>query len=796
MDDDATTVSPTKKMTMIDWFRKWPPGALRSVALDVCLGVDLGKKEYPLLLNDVVNFSFLHECVEKISGSLLDELRRCTSPEKYSEMLGTFIKLLEEKRMEIAMNPRKFEMMAQLRLPDRCYSKLVGSEDLNSGGAPVQPKKLDLNFGKPGTYELPKRWKMLSTLCSMMNPSQKVTGKSCLPFCGNQEAKGTETTIDEFEENTREWTDDLLETFSTSKKLVKEMPPQKNLLVGVGTTGLDALREGCERKDLHPIFDEVDQVMVAEKVLAQKEEELTGARAMVDVAQEDLKRAVDALNCVHLPKLSRKDLVELKSLSNPPKSVKRTMEAVCLLLGINMKTKGKKPADNWSVARKLLSDPSKLLDRLRALDGDNIKEGTIQRVAVYLQSENFTVESVRRASRACTGIYEWVRAIYSHHQAALQVPLKHAALNAAEEKVANTRIEVTRAQAMMEDLQVFIQLEAKVQKEVELAKQPMSASHVENSMMSEVVDIAIASQSTVSRCGLVHEPTFLGMDPLMTFRLEGQLDFDLPKVVVLMEGMKKVQGFFIENGMIVPKARQCPLMIDHGGQTTEWIGTSNSASDTNQVIEDHGNMNPCNPDLKFAMTTKLRNPQYPKAIVKENCTAPTFHSSNPVVDGVVDVATVVEPNEEPSKSLFNPDARQLSSTPTFHVCTSSNSGILPTPSPKNGPNSSTQSIGRPLESQQIWVVKSDPFGTRRAQKKPPSRLRNQIVDEEKNPVEKNDVTLHKDEWTDRDYVGEYCDLDSKIFEDEFIFQENVHRATVIRCFYFALEEYLSQKGHL
>ncbi|GMH37902.1 hypothetical protein BSKO_05786 [Bryopsis sp. KO-2023] len=559
MDDEALTVSPTK-MTMIDWFREWPSGALRSVALDICAGVDLGKKEYPLLLNDVVNFSFVHECVEKISGRFLNVLSRCTSPAKYSDMLGTFIKLLEEKSMEIAASPRKFEGIAQI-------SMLVGSGDLNSGGAPAQQKKLDLNLGKPGTYELPNKRKILSRLCAMMGPSQKFTGKSCLHSCGNQEAKGTETTIDEFKENTQEWIDDILETLSTPNKLVKEMPPQENLLVGVGRrsqqspTGLDALREVCEREDLQPVFDEVDQVMVAEKIIAQKEKELTGARAMVDVAQEDLKRAVDALNCVHFPKLSRKDLVELKSLSNPPKTVKRTMEAVMVLLGINFnfKTKGKKPDDSWSVARKLLSDPSKLLDRLRALDRDSIKGSTIRRVAVYIQGEDVTAESVRRASRACTGIWMWVRAIYSYHHSALQVPPKRAALNAADEKVAKTMVEVRKAQAMMEDLQVFIQLEAKVQEEIELAKQPMSASHVENSMMSEVEDIAV----------------------------------------------------------VVPKTRQWPLIIDQRGQATKCIGNSNSASGTIQVIKDHGNMNLYNPDFKFAMTAKLRNPHYPpKAIVK------------------------------------------------------------------------------------------------------------------------------------------------------------------------------------
>lgn len=82
---------------------------------------------------------------------------------------------------------------------------------------------------------------------------------------------------------------------------------------------------------------------------------------------------------------------------------------------------GKKVADYWEPAKKLLNDPSKFLDNLMTYDKDNIKESVIQKVEPYIQMDEFTPEVVQRVSKACTSICMWVRAMYVYHNVALSV---------------------------------------------------------------------------------------------------------------------------------------------------------------------------------------------------------------------------------------------------------------------------------------------------------------------------------------------------------------------------------------
>merc|ERR1740116_268831 len=105
--------------------------------------------------------------------------------------------------------------------------------------------------------------------------------------------------------------------------------------------------------------------------------------------------------------ISKGDVVELKSLAKPPDPVKFTMEAVCIMFGLE---------PDWPTAKALLLDPS-FLKKLLEFDKDNIPSEVITKIAPYIVHERFTPEVVKRSSFASMGLCKWVRDMYDYHMA-------------------------------------------------------------------------------------------------------------------------------------------------------------------------------------------------------------------------------------------------------------------------------------------------------------------------------------------------------------------------------------------
>jgi hypothetical protein len=72
-----------------------------------------------------------------------------------------------------------------------------------------------------------------------------------------------------------------------------------------------------------------------------------GAKAIADSAQAELDLALPALDSAlaSLKSLTRNDIVEVKSLRNPPQGVKMVMEATCIM---------------FNLAPKMIADPNKV----------------------------------------------------------------------------------------------------------------------------------------------------------------------------------------------------------------------------------------------------------------------------------------------------------------------------------------------------------------------------------------------------------------------------------------------------
>ena len=81
-----------------------------------------------------------------------------------------------------------------------------------------------------------------------------------------------------------------------------------------------------------------------------------------------------------LKSLTKSDIVEVKSLSNPPAGVKMVMDATCIMFDLRGKKVpdpngapgAPKVTDYWDDAKRILNDPGKFLNSLMTYDKDNI----------------------------------------------------------------------------------------------------------------------------------------------------------------------------------------------------------------------------------------------------------------------------------------------------------------------------------------------------------------------------------------------------------------------------------------
>ncbi|KXZ54227.1 hypothetical protein GPECTOR_5g319 [Gonium pectorale] len=394
-----------------------------------------------------------------------------------------------------------------------------------------------------------------------------------------------------------------------------------------------------ELQDLQPVLAatarEVEDMMVVitndkkeadetKKMVEQQEkdanEQAARAKQIAEDAQRDLDEALPALERAleSLKNLSRNDIVEVKSLQNPPSGVRTVMEATCIMFDEKPTIKndpnnvGKKISDYWEPAKKLLNDPTKFLESLFTYDKDNIPDHVIKRIEPYIQREDFTADAISKVSKACTSICMWVRAMYVYHNVALSVAPKRAALTAAQDQLSATMEALRAAQSKLHSVEdkiaaLEMQYEEATAKKASLAQQVLrctvqlqradkligglggervrwqaTVDQLTHDLVNVVGDVVV-SAATIAysgpftplyRAGLVAEWSgFLreaGVPATPNATMLTTLQ-DPVKVRSWTIAGLPTDTLSIENGIIVSRARRWPLMIDPQGQANRWI---------------------------------------------------------------------------------------------------------------------------------------------------------------------------------------------------------------------------------
>jgi len=325
-----------------------------------------------------------------------------------------------------------------------------------------------------------------------------------------------------------------------------------------------------------------------------------------DDCQADLDEAMPAYEAAMkaLQTLDKKSIQEVKSFANPPEMVKFTLEAVCILMDINIKK------DPWGEAKKLMSQ-NDFIDSLKTYDKDNIPKKTMKALMPYYKDERFMPEIVKNQSAAAMCLCAWVRAMVVYDKVAKSIEPKKAALKEAEDSLAVTMSELS---VKKEALQVVLDRVATLQKQLRDTQQKKkdletqanraqtqlvragqllgglggekvrwqeSAISLNHALVNLVGDMCLAAGCLA----------YLGpFTSQFRARIVGQWvaackdlgipcgDFTLLKALAEPVVVRKWQidglpadDFSCENGLLTTMGRRWPLMIDPQGQANRWV---------------------------------------------------------------------------------------------------------------------------------------------------------------------------------------------------------------------------------
>jgi len=440
----------------------------------------------------------------------------------------------------------------------------------------------------------------------------------------------------------------FLEVLNTYKSVLNDKRKEVGTLKSRLQNGLDKLISTAENvevlqqqlREMEPVLvktqGEVDEMIVhigVEKeaaaetqAIVEKEEAVAmdkaaETKAIADDAQRDLDEALPALDeavkC--LKELKKADIDEVKALGKPPYGVKLTMEAVCIMFNVkpdkinDPDNPGKKISDYFGASKKtVLSNANKLLEDLKNYDKDNIPQSVITKIAPYVAMPEFEPEVIKKASKACTAMCMWARAMYKYNQVTLIVEPKKKLLAEAQASLEITMAKLKEAQDKLEAVKVKIAgLEADFKtnndkkealarqveecgQRLERAEKLIGGLGGERTRWTESCEYLVKAYDNLVGDCLVSAGAIAYSGPftpdfrkdlnedwrqkLIDLNIPHSHDCDIQKTLAKPVEIRSWQlaglpsdNHSVQNGIIMSKARRYPLFIDPQGQANKFI---------------------------------------------------------------------------------------------------------------------------------------------------------------------------------------------------------------------------------
>lgn len=421
------------------------------------------------------------------------------------------------------------------------------------------------------------------------------------------------------------------------------------------TNGLDKLNQAAEavaimQRDLNALkpqliimsekaakmMKEIEkETEIADKAAAQVREDqkvanvqAAGAKELKKDCEADLALALPILEdaIAALNTLKPADITIVKSMKNPPATVKLVMAAVCVIKGIapdripDPDNPGKKIYDYWGPSKRLLGDMS-FLENLRNFDKDNIPVDVMKKIRKeYLSHKDFKPHIIAKSSSAAEGLCKWIIAMDMYDAVAKVVAPKKAKLEAAEREFAETmaileekKATVARLEARLAELNEALE-EAMLKKkaledEVQLCIDKLyRAEKLIGGLGGERVRWTAAAENLLLlfdnlagdmlvSCGIMaylgpytlpvrietikswrDQVIKLNMPHSETYALKDVLGTDIKIQNWCIAGLPR-DAFSIDNAIIQDNSMKWSLLIDPQGQANKWVKTMEKAND-------------------------------------------------------------------------------------------------------------------------------------------------------------------------------------------------------------------------
>lgn len=148
--------------------------------------------------------------------------------------------------------------------------------------------------------------------------------------------------------------------------------------------------------------------------------------------------------------IKKSQLVELRSMMNPPVSVKLTLESVCVLLGHYSVASWK---DVQAIVRR-----DDFMSSILNYDCDLMTISTLRKLqSEYLSNAQYDYDAVNRASTACSPLLRWVQAQVGYKGALQKTEPLRRQLHAIENERAESEAQMIAIESMIKELELVIE---------------------------------------------------------------------------------------------------------------------------------------------------------------------------------------------------------------------------------------------------------------------------------------------------------------------------------------------------
>ena len=363
--------------------------------------------------------------------------------------------------------------------------------------------------------------------------------------------------------------------------------------------------------------------------------------------------------------LTKADITEVKSFTNPPNAVRIVMEAVCTLLG---------EKEQWDNAKKVLGR-SDFMELLTGFDKDNIPDKRLKVLRKnYIPLDEMQPDNVAKVSKAGLGLCLWARAMDVYADVAKEVGPKKARLEEMNSALALTKAALKEKQDKLKQVMDRVALLQKTcdetvaeknrlqQESDTTAKRLVRAEKLTSGLNSEgerwkanIITLAEEKTNLIGDCFLScacisYYGGFNGSfrDQLIELWLERAKELNIPasKKFSLANTLGdpvqirewQLQGLptdpvSVNNGILVAKCKRWPLMIDPQMQANQWL----------RKMEAKNGL----------MVSTMRDPNLLRVL--ENC----IRLGKPLL--IEDLGEMIEPALEPvlQKAIFKNGTRVL-----------------------------------------------------------------------------------------------------------------------------------------